>query len=533
MKKSETEERRDDVRPNNSKPKQNRRSRRSKGKGKTNAPKLEERLNNPAWYYSDERLADQVSQLSFQNLAGMPIEYDNQQFDVPNIVRVCLNPSPGVQLSANYNTALSQHSAINMAGFRLYSKLSAFTGRVQSYAPQDVSTMILAMGEVISMTEFIRRAFGIAYTMNMRNRDYPRQVLNFGMCIDADDFFTHLSDYRTQFNTLIQLFNTIPFPKNVAYFDKCAAVYARIYLDNPSSMAQTLVPVPFTTWTLDEQSYSGGSILSTTRVLCDNNWNPLTTTQYMSVYLNILDSMITALLNSTSLHVVYTDLMNYAAKQGMEFWKMDFLLEGYQVLPIYDANFMLQMHNATVTGSAIEPTFVTGVTNVTPYNDVYPDPNKNSLFYNPAFVTIGARGIPTTGFDVLIDMFTDNPSLTDRVEVTRYAAITKGIPYTTSNNIQASVNAALPDHYVVCAVFEAQTSNLANHVLGGTICGTNFADIAAQLSNIDWAPRIFELDSNNNYTGRYTSDVNFYTTVDYRYLRKLHDFCGLALYDVR
>lgn len=498
----------------------------------------ESRSNNPKWYFTDEKLADQVSQLSFQQLAGMPLEYDNFQFDVPNVNPIHIQPAPGVQISSQYNTGLSQHSAINMVGFKLYSKLSAYTGRTQSYAPQDVSTMILAFGEVISVIEFIRRAFGVAYTMNMRNRAYPRTVLEKGMYIDSTDMFANLSDYRTRFNTIVTLVNQLPIPGNIAYYDKCAKLYEGIYLDSPSSMAQTLLLVPHTTWLLDETSYSGGSILKTIPFCCDANFVPPAAPNPLSYYLNIAMNLVNTLLNSSTLQVVYTDMLNLASKQDVKFWRFDYLFEGYTVIPQYDTNFLLQMHNATICGFPREVVLVTGTNNVTPRNDVYPDPNKNCLFYNPSFSQVAGSGtnrLAKTGNCALIDMLNDAPNVTDRVEVTRFTACAKGTPYTTTQNLADYIDTALPDHYVVGCNLELMTNNLTEHWLTQTVIASSaFADFAALLSNIDWAPRVFEADSTgNSYTGRYTGDINYYTTVDMNYLRKLHDFVGLGLYDMR
>lgn len=517
----------------------------TKPKAKQESKEVEEekmdtsRGNNPAWYFLDEKLAEQVSQMSFQNLAGYPINYDGHSFEVPNIVRIHLNPAPGVQVSARYNTPLAQNSAINMAAFRIYSKLSAYTGRVQSYAPQDVGTMILAYGEIISCVEDVRRMFGVSYTMSYRNRAYPKAILQEGMQVDADDLFANLSNYRTQFNTLITLINQLPIPKNIAYFDKCARLYQRVLLDSPSAMAQTLIPVPHSTWILDESSYSGGTVLKTYPLHCAASFGPLGTTPTMAYYLNTLAALIGALLNSSSLQVVYTDLLNYASKVGCEFWKFDYLFEDYQVIPEYDENFMLQMHNATLCGAPVlESSLITGAYNVTPYNDVYPDPNRNCLFYNPAFSTVQSvvHGHARTGDDVIIDMMTDMPTLTDRIEVTRYASVSKGTPYqpTGASGQTAYIDAALPDHYVVYVNFQNLTGDLTYYDVWETVIPeARFRDISALVANIDWAPRFFEINSSTNYTGRYTSDVNFYTVVDEYYLRKLHDFVGLALYDLR
>lgn len=280
----------------------------------------ENRDNNPNWYFTDAKLADQVSQLSFQQLAGFPLEIFGKEFDVPNIVRILFNPCPGVTPAKDFNnSAFNRTSGLNLAGFRIFSKLSAYTGRIATYGPQDISTMLLAMGEVISCVEFLRRAFGIAFTINMRNRDYPRTILDFGMLIDSDDLFKYFSDYRTRFNSLITMINQLPIPKNIAYFDKCASMYEHVYLDAPSSMAQSLITVPFTTWVLDETSYSGGTVLKTTAWAADaaqNMYYTIAAPRTMGDYLDIVDLMVGNLLNSSNLQVVYTDLLNLAVKQG-------------------------------------------------------------------------------------------------------------------------------------------------------------------------------------------------------------------------
>lgn len=495
--------------------------------------------NDPNWYFEDATLADQVSQLSFQQLGGLPIFYENRNFSVPNLVKIFLNPCPGVIRTQDYdNPDLNKTSGINLAGFRIFSMLSAYTGRIATYGPQDISTMILAMGEVISMMEWIRRCFGIANASSMRNRSYPREALRWGCMVDDSDFFVSYADYRNRFNTYVTLVNQLPIPKGIKYFDKCAALYEKVYLDAESSMAQSLITVPFTTWTLDEESDQRGTILKTTKWASNDQFtDPITTPRKMGDYLDILDGMIGALLNSSTLQVVYTDLLNLAVKQGQEFWKLDFIPDGYLVVPEYNEGVLLQMHNAAMTGAPSVQTSEIATPHVTPYNDVVPNPNSNTLYYNPAFGTLYliANQHSRTGDSIIIDMLTSNPDVVSRVECTRYSSISGTVHFGDNKKM---CDAVLPDHYVVAV---ALSHNAAVPVPGdleffnGSCIGTpDFPTAVAAASVIDWFPRIYEIDmSDYSYTGNVAGDLNFYTVVDQNYLRRLHQFMTLGLYNLR
>lgn len=497
--------------------------------------------NDPNWYFTDAAMADQVSQLSFQQLAGYPIDFGSYQLSVPNMVKVELNPCPGVINSSDYGSALlNKSSGINLAGFRIFSKLSAYTGRTATYGPQDISTMILAMGEVITVMEWIRRAFGVANAYSLRNRSYPREAITWGMMIDIQDFFANFANYRTRFNTLVTMVNQLPIPVGIKYFEKCRSLYEKVYVDADSSMAQSIFTNPFTTWILDESSDPRGSILATTPWHSNAAMNDLdTNVKTMKNYLDTADLMIGALLNSSSLQVVYTDLLNLSLKVGQTFWKMDYLPDGYLVTPEYNPGILLQIHNSSWTGEPVQGSELTSP-HVTKLNDVVPNANTNSLYYNPGFSTMqpstpDGRWYPRTNDNVIIDMMTDTPTVVDRVECTRYCSISGTTPYGTNNT--RACDAVLPDHYITGVSLYYMDSSLSSSLRW---CNTSiftsprYKDVVSAASQITAFPRVFELNASTfKLTGIFAGDLNFYTVVDSLYLRRLHQFMTLGLYDLR
>lgn len=466
----------------------------------------EGRDNNPNWYFLDAKVAEQVSQCSFRSIAGYPmfatlpkgtsdgsgVGTTNTDMNLTSICAIWLNPSPGVQRT--YSSLESQQSAINLAGFRLFQKISAFTGRkIETYGPQDISTLILYYGEIISLVEWARRVFGIFYTSSERNRAYPRAVLQ-AMRVNPDDFAANYPSYRTRFNAIVTRLNAVVIPKNVNYFDKCASLYEKIYLDSESSMAQTIFYCPNTTWNLDETGYEGGTRLVTSTFM-DNaaGTGASTPVAFGTGFLSKIESMVDALLNSATFNYIFMDLLNLAAKQSMEFWKFDYLLDGYTVMPEYNRNFLLQFHNMTFLGTPSAPALTTtGDGAVTPNNDVYPNPDDNAVFYNPGWIIYNNLPTAAPTNDVIIDSDVAAPGTEDRIEMMRFTAMSGKTIALNISGSNYTIDAVLPDHYAVGMLI--QTASNGRFKINKSYNNDDWR-AAALLSQIDWAPFQYILET--------------------------------------
>lgn len=494
----------------------------------------EARPNDPNYYFLDRGVADQVSQLSFQTLGGVDRYLGSQPIAYPNIKAHFWNPSAGVQPSVNPPQQLQQ-TGINMAGLRLFTKLSAYTGRQATYGPQDISTMILDMGEIISCMEWVRRAFGVAFLGSEQNRTYPLMLLN-AMKIDGSDFYANYSQYRNRFNKLVTLVNQLPIPQSCAYFDKCAHMYEKVYLDAPSPLATVIVDNPLTTWILDETSYSGGSILATTYWCGTVTTGDVSAVNTLSYYLVQLERMVNALLNSSTLQVVYTDLLNLASKMDVKFWKLDYLNEGYLVIPEYNAFYLLQMHNSTITGVPAIPTYIAG-SSETPWNDVYPNAGNNALFYNPGFkpwyTTSGGDNVGPMPARVILDSINAQPSVEDRIEMIRWTSLSSG-DAATIGGVEYVIDTVLADHYITkVQYFRGNTARVTESSSFRTEGNANI-EWAALATKVDWNALVYVFDTNSDLpTGDVIGDLNYYTVIDYDWLRPIFDFTALALYEFR
>lgn len=416
---------------------------------------------NPNWYFTDAMLAEQASRFSFQSFIG------NGELTgaakMPSIMSYFFNPCIGTVSDANLQT-----TAVNLAARKLYSVLSNKSGRTATYGPQDVIMAVLGVGEVVSMVSWMQRAFGLVMTYSQRNRDLPRNIFG-AMCINYDDFISNMANYRVRLNAIIQTFNKVAIPANISWFQKAAAMYEAVYMDSPDDMAQLYIYNPATTWILNESVYEGGTILQSYSWCCDRAGGGQVV-QLFTIYLNRLQEMVNALLTSTTLNIVYADVLNYCNNNNVPMLKLGLIDETYSVKPVYDEEALLHIHNMSILGSPniIRDTASINLTDssavlATPYNEVYPVPDTNAVAQYLAIpVPLSSeleRGVYSEFESCdLLDFPYGNPDLTQRIESSRFSIrvskdMTKPLA-TASGTYDGLVYnvVTVPDHYCVLAV---------------------------------------------------------------------------------
>nr|AVX53447.1 putative capsid [Marmot picobirnavirus] len=471
-----------------------------------------DRHNDPNWYFEDANVAQQAAAISFNQFQGESITIGQIAADgviekelYPASLFIAeVNPSPG-------DTSLVT-SGINLAALKTFTSLSSRNAKTTQYAPQDVTTLMLALGEVISISEHIRRAFGLAFTYNVRNRTLPRELL-IELGFNADDLFKGLADYRLRFNSIITSVNKIPFPSNVAYLFKCADLYQNVYVDSNSTMADLVALRPYSTWILNEAYSSAGTGLTTTALP--------TADESFGAWLDLLSNMTSAIMQSATFNYVYADVLNYADKTGAKLLYLDYLSESYAVYPVYNENFLLQIHNATFLGA---PSGTTNSTGYTVSNDVAPNADKNKVDYTPLF-KINEGVAPAS---VILDLPDAVPSTENIIEATRFTMI----PWL--NNGTNILSLAMSDHYIVD--LRVKRSSLESYSITSSWWDVSNPTVnelifCCDLSQLDWAPQLYMSYSDTAMI--VSSDLNYFTTIEFNWLNRVNDLTFQALFNLR
>lgn len=474
--------------------------------------------NDPSWYFTDVALADQVSSISYDSFIGIPntvtavkAEEDGSttnfevSFSMGGVMALYVNPSAGTGFRPGLN-------GLDQACRKMYTTLSSVNAKTTNYDPTDLGILMLCLGSLIEYVEFLRRAFGIMFTYNVRNRLMPKALI-YSMGINYDEFASKLADYRIQFNTLIATINKIPFLSNITWFQKCASMYTRVLKDSDSDMAQLYLMNPNSMWIFDEKSSSTGSVAKASRL------PGYTSPVLFSEHLDLLSAMVTALLTSTTLNYIYADVINYSTKNNSaQLLYLPLLEEQYGVVPEYDIDALQQIHNATWYGSPSDDT-----------QSAYANVNSLTISYVPVVEYQNPRNLLSS---LILDANTPSTSVAQRVDYSRYATI--GYE-TMSDDMRIFMNyVAIPDHFVTNVRIYPNSEGSIDTPL--TINSNMYAgDVNPawlSLSHFDWAPYLY-LNQGVEGAGFVLGDTNYFTWNDVTWYQRVADIAMIGLFDLR
>lgn len=420
--------------------------------------------NDPAWRMYNELLGNQVASYPFTEFVGgrfnlQPVS-DDAISSAPakshptQIMSVLFNPSVG------FSDGAGTYDAINQAALKMYTQFSSNNMKTTQYGPQDITACILALGEILSLSEYIRRAIGFAGTVNVRNWFYPKQLVA-AMGIDWNDLQKNVGIYRERFNYTAALASAIAFPKNLDYFKSCASLYSNVFLDHTSGMAQSIVTLPYSTWKLDEEGSSEGTVLRTivmpyTGKGVANVPTDITPVR-LDAILTIYEELLEAMFNSATLQYLYADVLKFVSNSTDALVTIPMIATDYGALPTYSEEFLINMENAVILHApedqAIEdPAGIIG-TLATKSNDVLLKAGTNAVQYMPAFPCVWGGSVYARPWcDAFVNFHKDAPSTEERIMATRFVPSVKRvhnfqITGTAEKKMMTQFN--LPDHYIV------------------------------------------------------------------------------------
>lgn len=475
-------------------------------------------INDPSYYLSDPNLRDQLPNISFNQFVNVPVDITwapatntTQSVTFPSCMRISLNPSAGYT-DDNYVS-----SGVNLAALSMYTKLSANNAKTSVYAPQDLTTLIYAISELIAISAHTARIFGVCRLYNYRNRSFPEKIVEY-LGIDYQDLINNFADYRSTYNNLMVAASKIPIPANITLFQKSSKLYSNIYVDmEGSSMAQTYIFVPGSSWYIDEKYNDQGTGLKT---LYFGYSEPPVGTITMAKLLSKLDLMIDSLLQSTTLNAIYSDILRLADKEGLPLFRFTTIDDSYVVVPVYNPEVRLWINNLVVLGS---PVGKADDNYYTPDNDVVPVAGSNAISYRPKFfVNAGLTLKPILNFDH------GSVSSDEIIEATRLSATWAGIKTEEHGTYLELVT--LPDHYVTA--ISLMGSGDAEVLELPFLDAGQFSKFAWKWSNFDWAPFVYFKDQYGQLDS-VLGDTNYFTTVDYSFLKRLNDASYQGLLELR
>lgn len=372
---------------------------RDKDSGRVNNPKdskkTEPTKGNGGFSFSSPAIANIVnatSAIAVRNIAGnpisMPTPYRNAdgtstgsgeftaappEFVLPGVVGIHWIPTIGSPRG-------KQTDPINLAARNIWMNLRGLYSNRIPYTAGAIIQYVLALDGIVTAYQYVKRAYGVIYAFDARNRYVPDALLT-AMGIEPHDFRAHIPELRVMMNKLATQLNSFGIPADIRLILDHVDMTSHIYMDGTATNSMYLVPSPSFVWKMDWAKNE----LVPLQVASDTG-----TLKTFSEINQMLETLVEAFVNNEDVYQIASDMMrlyqNLATIAPLE--------ETFMISPEYDERFLELMHNATFplgvdsTNACWKLTEVQAPDNVGAINAVYA--NTISLGTQPNASTLHA-----------------------------------------------------------------------------------------------------------------------------------------------
>lgn len=497
----------------------------SRGSGKASASHCDS-YNDASWYASSPSLLRDSASFSFNNPLGNSVTLFpsnvtvDTKYAIPGVMSLYLQPGPGVSQNGT--------SPVNIAARNIYSYVRHANSGHTNYESADLMMYLLAMDSAYSMLAFMYRAYGILRTYSQVNRYLPKALFT-SMNLDFDDFETNIANFRYYVNTCTIKLGSLCVPKSMNYFVRHMWCFSNVYADDLSQKSGMYIYNPYGYYVYTPVAETTGGSLT---------WHAFQQTPAanligLSALVNIVDTMINALMTDEDINIMSGDILKAFGSDGV--LKLGSLPEDYTVVPVYNPEVLSQIHNATVLSvynSSMNITQSNGAIRFLPYSAATPVVIQPQI-YN----LVDLRDMDTTPEKVMVATRLTVPTVTTSKttnmpleycgsEIVAEARIFKFAA--SGSDWKVPIRNAAPS-FRYFSTAESVTSMLSSS-----------SNVVDGLTKFDWHPyAIFAVYAAPGGEGvsqisnlTILGDVSNYTVMHPEDLRKMHETALLSLFNV-
>lgn len=291
--------------------------------------------NDVEWYGKDNQLIKDAANLSFFQTAGLPYELQvpqgvtlsNNKKRNPGIMSFKVMPTPG--------SCGEWSSVANVAIRDIYSFIRHANSGHSNYDAADLGMYMLAYDSCLAYYAWMVRGYGLARTILLKNR-YTPEALMAACGINYSSIVSNLAQFRAYINTFAARLSALKVPSSWHIMERHMWMFSHVYADAPVDKAQFYVFAPAGFW-----EYRTGTTPETTGLYPITGFGNAD----FGVITSNGDKLLNSILNNEDFNIMSGDIIKAF---GDNVFRLNLIAEDYSVLPVYDPEVLLQIHNATV-----------------------------------------------------------------------------------------------------------------------------------------------------------------------------------------
>lgn len=320
-----------------------------------NGSQMDERVpdsngsNDAQWYARNPQLLADTASLPYNISAGATYHLPNRAIldSTGKVIYKWLSVNPQtlsgtmtLRLRPTIGFTDSPSDPINVAAHNIYSYVRHANSGHSNYDAPDLMLYILAVSNMMSYHSWLRRIYGTLNLFNVKNRYYPRAVIE-AQLVDYDDLLANIAQFRGFINNYAVKIGSLCIPNTLDYFKRQNWLYSNIYLDKDSPTAQSYQFAPESFYKYSEvmaaegNTYTGGYLEHT---MIDHK---LTFNDIIALGNNIADPI----LSSEDMNIMSGDILKAYGSEAI--YKVPDTPETYTTIPVVNFEVLSQIQNLT------------------------------------------------------------------------------------------------------------------------------------------------------------------------------------------
>lgn len=298
--------------------------------------------NDIAWYRADSQLMKDAANLSFATTAGLSFDLKDAAGNINNVDAV--DTMPGVMTMytiPTFGPLEDWASPFNVAVRDMYTFIRHANSGHSNYDAANLGMYLMAYDSAATFYAWMVRLYGLTRTVLVQNAYTPRDLVT-SAGGDYQSLITNLADFRGYINSYAVRLNAMRIPSKWHILERHMWQYTNVFADCPMNKASFYLFRPIALW-----QYTVGNTPATTGL------DPF----YMDGHLTLEDikyrgeSLLNSILNDEDFNIMSGDILK---AYGDSTFSLNLISEDYAVLPVYDQEVLMQIHNASVVLSKDE-----------------------------------------------------------------------------------------------------------------------------------------------------------------------------------
>lgn len=511
---------------NSNKKRSSRRNVKSTPKARNSEQSIRQTHNDPSWYALNEFLLKDSSSHAFSWPLGGKIDLndpdkDVDQFTIPGICALHVAHTIGPAVDAN--------SAINIAARNIYSYVRHVNSGHTNYDAPDLMLYLLSMDSIYSLIGYMIRAYGLVNLYAQKNRYYPKRLLEASR-INYDDFINHIADFRYFINQCVQKVGSLCVPNSMALNARHVWLYSNVYVDDPTTKAQSYIFVPDVLYEFTVEE--GPGFLKPIKLI-DEMADETKGFSFKELQ-TLVNRLIDSVMSQEDMNIMSGDILKAFGDNNLI--KLPGVAEDYLVLPAYEPVVLSQIQNATLCGKVDFTHIPIDMWRIKQNVAI----GTGWLQHHPAFVY--EQGKHSYRGDRLATINVEDPTPAEVMEMTRWCVIKREL-----TNVGQELRVIEPDYWGSDVITTADlyymdgsiqmdndTLNIEQNADNTDYNKDRIAAVLA-LSKFKFHPAVFVYWTDKNDIMSYIEtifDVDNYTVFSSMDLKKMHETAMLSMLEV-